>query len=281
MRLYFAGVVLSGLGLSVLACQSDYTMYPGIEGCDTDAGHCNNAAGGGVVPGAGGSTSASSTSGVGGATAATTLLGGVDIITAPTFQDTGTPYSGAANIVAVPQAGGTITTMFTGGSGATFELLDMPAGNAWILVQDTSGGAAGILSTYSGPVGTPNPAQITVPVLSSQLLTNIASNLPGALIGGVSPLAAQVVLVVTHGGAPYQGLTVSGGAGSAHVVYDIGPGSYSDTTTATSTGGTIVLLNLGTLGAATISLTDTTTMAVVPVTILTAANAATLVYLGL
>ena len=219
---------------------------------------------------------------MGGATAASNLIGGVDIINAPTFQDTGTAYSGTANIVALPPAGGTISAMFTGGSGATFDLMEVPAGESWILVQDKSGGAAGIMSTYSGPWGTPSPAQITLPALVSQLLANVSSDFQSPLIGGVSPLAAQVVLVVTRGGAPYQGVTVSGGAGSAQVAYDIGPGSYSDTTTATSTGGTIILFNVGPPGTTTVNLTDTATMtALHPVTVPTAAQAATLFFVDM
>jgi hypothetical protein len=98
----------------------------------------------------------------------------------------------------------------------------------------------------------------------------------------VSPQAAQIVLVLTHGGAPYQGVSVSGGVGSAQVAYDIGPGSYSDTTTATSTGGTILLFNVGTTGTTTVNLTDTATMtALHPVTVPTAAQAATLFFVDM
>ncbi len=277
MRLSFVGMVLGALGVAAgaVACSPTYDNYPPLSGCPVDAGHCS-AISGGASEGAGGSKSTSST-GAGGATAESSLLGGVDLISAPTFADTGTAYSGAANIVALPPVGSTITSTFAGGAGATFDLLDMPSGNSWILVQDTSGGSAGIVSTYSGPWGTPNPSPITLPVLSSQLLTNIASDLPGTLIGGVSSLAAQVVLIVTHGGAPYQGLSVTGGAGGAHVVYDIGPGAYSDTTSATSTGGTIILFNMSTTSTtATISLTDTATAVVYSVPVQTAPGTATL-----
>ncbi len=274
-----ASVVLCAAASSGLACQTGYTMYPAVQGCADDAGPCGSP-GGGVSPGAGGSTGASTSASVGGATAASDLVGGIDILSAPNFEDTGAAYEGAANVVALA-GGGTITAMFAGGSGATFELTNVPAGNSWILVQDTSGGSAGIVSTYSGPWGTPNASPITLPVLGSELLPNIASDLQVPLTGGVSSLGAQVVLLVTHGGAPYEGLAVSGGAGSATVAYDNGPGSYTDTATATSTGGSIILFNLGTTGATTLSLMDTATMAVFPVTVQTAAGAATLVSLGL
>ena len=167
------------------------------------------------------------------------------------------------------------------GGGSTFDLTNLPAkGGAWILVQDTSNGNAGILSTFSF-MSLPEASQVTLPVLAQGLLTNIGSNLPSVLIGGVSPLAAQVVLVVQHLGAPYQGLAVSGGAGSAHVVYDTGAGSYSDTAAATGAAGTIILFNAALTGLQNIRLTDTATMAVYTVGVQTGTGAATLGFIAL
>jgi hypothetical protein len=160
-------------------------------------------------------------------------------------------------------------------------LVNVPVGVSWLLVQDLSNGAAGIYSTFSAAT-LPVVPSLTLPVVDQSVLTSIASNLPNlTLQGGVSPLAAHVVLTLTQNDAPAAGISLTGGAGGGEVVYDIGPGTFSETATATGSGGTIIVFNAGLQGPDTITLTNAATMASYTVPVETGHGVVTLVSLDL
>jgi hypothetical protein len=170
-----------------------------------------------------------------------------------------TAYTGVANVTWQSLGGASGTAQALGNGTSTFDFTGVPGSSTWMYVEDTSGGTANILSTLS-PLQLPQVPGVTVPVVELDILQGVAlqqANL--AAVGGLNTAASQVVLMLTKGGAPYQGVQVSGGAGSADIAYDTGGCSYSDQATATGTGGTIVLLNSGLSGPTTLALTDTTT----------------------
>jgi hypothetical protein len=256
--------------LSIAACEKQLEKYPPPPPCEGPG--C--VSGGGKGSGAGGASGG--TGGAGGAPVGPADLNGtVHRISSPTFDDQAMiGFTGSATILA-PGPSGNVTAQYGGSVGTTFDLPGVNSGVDWVLVQDASGGGSGILSTYS-PVSLPSTSPIALPVLDAGLLTNIASNLPTVSAKGVSSLAAQVILIVTHQGAPYKGLAVTGGTGGAEIAYDIGPGAYSDQTMSTSTGGTIILFNAGIAGSQLITLTDTSTMMSYGITIQAATGAATI-----
>jgi hypothetical protein len=209
-------------------------------------------------PGAGGGTSSTST-GVGGASGTSVLSGNIELITSGCFN-MGTMFTGTANLVIEPTGASPITVGIGGMNAQTFDVKSVPSSSAWLLVQDTTMGGAGIFSTFSYWT-LPQPPGIQVPVVDSGMFTALASSIASIQqMGGISPQAAHVVLQLSHGAGPYQGVTVTGGTGSATVAYDQGGCTYTDQTTKTGAAGTIILFNAGLSGAVTIQVMDTATM---------------------
>lgn len=293
MRVVSTLAALFTVGLAGLDCQGTLTDYPPAGGCPVDSGVCSP--GGGGVMGAGGASTSTGT----GAGGSINQPGTVGSVTSPVFPSGAlTVFSGLATIVDLPSVGVTHTAPYAPALGAggspgslgaggsptgpnSFDLTGVPAGLSWLLVQDLSNGASGIYSTYSLAT-LPVVPSITLPVVEQLVLTNIASNLPSVQAhNGVSPLAAQVVLVLTHANAPFAGVTVTGGSGGAEIAYDIGPGTYSDSATTTGSGGTIILFNAALQGAAAITLQNTTTMTSYSIGVQTGPGIVTLLYADL
>jgi hypothetical protein len=267
--------VALAVGIALGACAEDKDRYPGIQPCTGSM--CGGVTPGVMGGGEGGSGGGmgSGGSGAGGAAATIDQTGTVHRITSPDFQDIGAPaYAGAATIVALPSAGGSFTAPYGGTNGTTFDLKGIPSGGTWFFVQDDTAGAAGIISTFSY-ANVPVLTGVTLPAIDVGVLENIASNLPSVSAVGVSPLAAQVIIFVEHAGAPYKGVSVSGGGAGAQVAYDSGAG-YSDSAAATGTFGVAILFNAGLSGSSTIALTDTSTNKTYGVEVQAAPGAATL-----
>ncbi len=83
------------------------------------------------------------------------------------------------------------------------------------------------------------------------------------------------MLVLTLAGQPYSGLQVTGGSAGGTVVYDIGPGTYSDSATVTGSGGTIIFFNAAGSGMTTITVTSMQLTKSFPLSVYTAAGAVT------
>ena len=258
-----AALVLLGIGCS--SSVPDYPML--VEVCTGDGGSCPPPV---ILVDGGGWTT--TTTGTGGGAVVVELKGGVGLVSSAAFDvKTATPYQGTANIVGTgPQ--GIVTAPYGGPAGTTFDLQGLSSGSQWLLVQDTSGGTT-VLSTWS-PVSLPSASPVTLPLLDTQTLAQIAAA-SSTVEGGLSPTAAQVVVQVTRGGAPYANVTATGGLGGAVVVYDTGPGTYSGTATATGSGGTILLFNAQLSGQSTITLKDAS-MATILVPVHAAPGAATM-----
>ncbi len=205
------------------------------------------------------------------------LTGTVERVDTPDFSTTApTSLTGAANIVIQPATGTQIVVPYGGSAPTTFDAMNVPAGPAWVYVQDQSMGSSGIWSTIS-VVSLPQLGPVVLPVVDEIFFTNLASNLPSVQIKGVSTQAAHVVLLLQHLGAPYKGVQVTGGSAGAQVVYDTGPGTYSDQSTATGTGGTVILFDAALSGLSTITLTDPVLAKSYTVPVFTATGAVTLV----
>jgi hypothetical protein len=279
MRLHLTLAALGAAGIVGFNCSPDLSHYPPVMGCDTDGGECGGPSGGGegTGPGMGGAGGGTAT---GGAPPSTSeLQGNVILVTTPSFDlSQATLYSGMANVIG-PTPKGTVSAPY-GMTGQTFDLMGVTSGSPeWVLVQDTSGGAAGVFSTWT-PLNLPILQQVSLPLVSAQVLTNIASDL-SSVVGGVSPELAHIVLQVTQGGAPYPNLSVTGGSGSAILVYDIGVGTYSDSATFTGSAGTVILFNSTLQGPSAITLTDQSSKVPYTVTVQAGQGAVTLVPLGL
>jgi len=271
------GVALAA-GLALGGCSVNTDRYPPPAQCT--GSRCDNTgsppgiktttgSGGGGQGGAGGA------GGSGGAAALIDQSGTVHRITSPDFQDLSTTsYAGLATIVALPNAGGTIQAPYGGSNGTTFTLAGVPSGATWLLVQDQTSGASGIISTFSY-ARLPVLGAFTLPVIESGALDTVASALPTVVTKGVSPLVAQVILLVAQNGSPFEGVSVTGGSGGAQIAYDSGAG-YSDSATATGPGGAIILFNAGLSGLSTITLTDAATSKTYGVEVQAAPGTATL-----
>jgi hypothetical protein len=277
MRLSRLGAVLAVAGAVALGCADKIPDYPPIQGCTS--GPCKSS-GAGIGSGAGtgtaGTGGGTTTTGSGGQVALGTLTGSVHRMVDPAFAMMGpTTVTTPATIVIQPASGPQITALYGGSNGTTFTASNVPAGLAWVEVQDQSGGGAMIWNTIS-PVIMPQIAPIVLPAVDQGTMTNVVSNLPSVQAKGVSTFASHVVLMLQFNGAPYKGLQVTNGAGGAIVIYDTGPGSYSDSNTATGIAGTIILFDSSLTGPATITLTDPTLMKSYMVTVMTATGAVTL-----
>jgi hypothetical protein len=269
--------------LAWLGCQPGVDSFGPPPVCISDAGACLSHSGGAVGGvGVGGATVSSSVGAGGfGAAEATNLTGTVGIITSPTFTGT-TPFAGVASVVAPGPGGVSVTEAIggTSGNGNSFDLMTIASGPQWLMVQNTTAaGGADIFSTYSLvdlPIATP----IVLPVVELGLLTQIATSQPTP-VSTVSTSASQLVILVTHLGQPYKGVSLNGVAGGATVLYDIGPGAYSDEATATGTGGVIILFNTSLEGGSLIGLLDTNTQAMSSVQVMTAPGVVSLVQAAL
>jgi hypothetical protein len=274
MRLHPAWLLLAPLALAAFACEPPTPDYPYPGGCNINLGPCGVHLGGGMgTTGAGGATAST---GVGGSTGTSELSGNIELITSECFN-MGTMFNGTANLVIQPAGAAAVTVGIGGMNPETFDVTNVPSSSAWLLVQDTTMGGAGIFSTLSY-WSLPQPPGIQVPVVDSGMFTSIAASIPSLQLGGgISTQAAHVVLQVSNGTGPYAGLAVTGGAGSATVVYDQGGCTYTDQTTMTGSAGTIILFNAGLSGAATIQLTDMNTMQSFSVPVYTGGGIVTLV----
>ncbi len=259
MRLHWTSAALGAVIAGGLGCSPDLSMYPPIEGCSLDAGRCGGPSGGGTGPGtgvggAGGNVTTSTGSG---GVAVGELRGDVEPFTSTTFtMISGTPMAGAATIVFTPASGPPINVGYGGANGTSFDVMKVPGGEGWGYVQDACNGADGIWPTIT-QFSVPQLSNIAIPVVTQQLFANLASDLPTVQLTGVSPQAAQIVLLLTLAEpCRSQALQVTGGSGAATGVYDIGPGTYSDSATMTGSGGTIILFNSGGSGMTTITVTS-------------------------
>ncbi|APR79438.1 Hypothetical protein A7982_04785 [Minicystis rosea] len=264
------GVAALAAGIALAGCQKDTDLYPAPPGCEGST--CTPSISGGSTPEKDGGQGGG---GTGGAPATIDQTGTVHRIVSSTFDDTSTqPYTGAATIVALPQVGGMVSTMYGGAAGTTFSFTKIPSGPAWFLVQDDTGGTGEVLSTISF-ASLPVLSNFTLPIIDLGTMQNIAYSLPTVSSQGVSTLAAQVILFVYHANAPYKGVQVVGGAGGAKIAYDNGSG-YSDSATATGTNGTVILFNAGLSSLSKIVLKDTSTQQTYEVPVQVATGAATL-----
>jgi hypothetical protein len=267
--------LLAFLGWAFCACGSSVPDYPLIMDI-CDGGYC-------PPPGltvshaatsTGTASGSSSTGGVGGAGPTSDLSGTVHSIASPAFTDSGTSFSGAASIAIYPSKGNQINAGYGGSSGTTFDAQNLPAGKAWLFVEDQSMGASGVWSTVSS-LTLPQIGTVALPVIDQALVTGIAATLPTVMAKGVSTTASHVVLLLTHAGAPYKGVQVTGGSGGALIAYT-GAGTYSDSATTTGTAGVALLFDTSLSGLATITVTELTSMKSWPVEVLTGAGAITL-----
>lgn len=249
-------VLRFALAIALVACAPDKELYPAPPGCEGDLCNSPPVTGGtiGKDGGAGGDSS-----GTGGAPATIEQTGTVHLLASPSFRDTATSsYPGSATIHAISVAKGTsATTPYGSTTGTLFDFAAIPSGATWLLVEDTSGGAGGVLSTFSY-AELPVLPSIVLPVVDKGTLDGVASSLPSVAATGVSTQAAQVILFVSKGGAPFAGAKVSGGSGNAQIAYDAGAG-YSDSATSTGPNGTAILFNASLAGKATLQVTDTAT----------------------
>lgn len=255
--------------LSGMGCSPADTTYPPPPPCQGP--HCNTNPAGGSNPGQDGG-------GIGGSDAGTPaagdVTGTVHRIANGAFDDLDTLFNSSATVVALPPGAAMISAPYGGSAGTSFKLPSVPSGLIWFFVRDETSGGAGVLSTLS-LVQLPALTSIPLPVIDLGVLQNIASSLPAVSAKGVSSLAAQIILILTHGNGPYKGVAVSGGAAGAQIVYDLGPGNYTDTGTVTGAAGTVILFNSGLAGLSTLTLTDPTTMTTYHLPVQTAAGAAT------
>jgi hypothetical protein len=278
MRFSRLGPFLGVATTIAIGCGDKLTTYPPPKGCNMDAGPCPMSSGAGIGSGAGtGTGGGTTTTGSGGEVPLGTLTGTVVRMLDPTFVSANGPkITSLASIVIQPATGPQIVAPYGGTNGTTFTATNVPAGLAWVEVRDESQGGAGIWSTITA-LTMPQISSVTLPVVDEGTLTNLASNLPN--VGAKGPLSTQashVVLMFRFNGTPYKGLQVTGGTNGAVIVYDTGPGNYSDQTMATGTAGTVILFDSGLTGPATISLTDPTMMKTYQVTAMTAQGAVTL-----
>jgi hypothetical protein len=274
MRFRFGSRIGASLVLAAVGCGPHLETYGPPINCPPGDSSCNVIAGG-TQTGSGGADGGADAAGT-----TTEVTGSVVRLTAQTFDDASpATFAGAATIVA-PGPGGTVSAMYGGTAGTTFDLKGVDTGQVWFEVQDGTSGGAGILSTLS-VVNLPALGAITLPVIDLGTLQIIAGSLPSVAPVGVSAQASQVILLIQHGNAPFKGVSVSGGASGAAIAYDLGGSAYSDTATATGTAGIAILFNAGLSGTSTLTLTDTATMKTYQVAVQAAKGAATIVGISL
>jgi hypothetical protein len=266
MRSSLALLVLLAASSS-LGCEPALPDYPPIQGCDLDAGPCTMG-GGGIGIGTGGATTTTNTAagstGAGASTSTSTLTGTIGLVTSECFGPPTTPFTGAVSLVVTPSAGSPVTVPYGNGGGtggspttASFDLPNLTGSSAWALVEDTTNGGSGILSTLSY-LTLPQIGPVEIPVIDSGMFTSLATSQPDLAATGLDTSAAQLVLQIAHAGSPYQGVSLTSGV-SGTVAYDTGGCTYDDTASATGSDGIIIVFNAGGSGAITITLTSSTT----------------------
>jgi hypothetical protein len=256
--------------VAALGCSSSVGDYPMAPACDFgDGGSCPP-----PVFTDGGTTTSSTSSGTGtggGSGAQATLSGSLALVSSPTFSlQTASAYQGYATIVGSGPGG--VATANYDLMTSSFTLTGLSTGSQWLLVT-ASDGSFDTNQTYS-VVTVPSASPVTLPVVATPTLTQIAAGIP-ALSGGLSQTAAQIVVEVTKGGAPYANVSATGGTGSAVVVYDTGAGTYAASATATGSGGTILLFNAQLSGESVLTLKDNASAATISVALHAAAGSVT------
>lgn len=265
MRLVMGfGVAALAAGIALTGCQVQTDLYPAPPPCEGPLCGNSPSGGGGIVPKPDGGSGAGGTGGTGSSSSSTggnvgiNQIGTVTRLVSPSFDDTTTQVlSAAATIFGSPNGGNSYSTPYDVATGK-FTLTNVPSGPTWFLVQDESSGAADILSTISFAT-LPVLGNFSLPVIDRGTMQTIALSLPTVAAQGISSLAAQVILVISHANAPYKGVKVTGGAGGAKIAYDNGAGYTDSTTAATGTRGTVILFNAGLSSPSIITVTDTAT----------------------
>jgi hypothetical protein len=262
-------------------CGDGVPDYPRLmSSCAPDAGWCPPP-GTGAAPatvsatsGPTGSSASASGSSSSGSASTSDLSGTVHRIVSTDFSAAmAMPYAGPAKIALYSMVGSEIDTTYGGTAGPSFAAKSVPSGKAWILVQDQS--MASVWSTVSA-LDLPQLTSVALPVIDRTVFTTIAATLPNVQTKGVLPTLAHVVLLLQHAGSPYAGVKVSGGAGGGVVVYDTGPGTYSDAATATGAAGTVLLFDTTLSSYATITISDPALSKSWPITVLTGGGLVTL-----
>jgi len=243
-----AGLWAVGIAVLAFGCGSEPTGFGPPPSCPPENPLCKGTPGSGSVPG--GEGGGGSGGGAAGGQEETSAEGTVRAIVDEAFQ-VSTPYTGVATIYGLSPNGSTVSAPYGGATGSSFTLDGVTTGTSWLLVEDNTGGAGGILSTYS-PHFLPDPSPLVLPVIERSVLQNIAlgQGLPLPALTG-----AQVVLEIERADAPLAGVTVEG-VMDGTLLYDTGAGTYSDVTNQTGIAGTIVMLDLGGTGERTFTLTD-------------------------
>jgi hypothetical protein len=209
------------------SCPSATTISGGVE-----------ASGGGVGGGSTGSGAGGDGQG-GGETA--TVSGDVVVVDSLAFNSTSV-YANPAFVYGDAPSGKEIGQPY---DGVTFTIDGVARGNTWFLVVPTDTTDT-VFPTYSKRHVAAD--KLSLSLLDQQVLTAIGLDAGLAL----STLHAQIVLRVTDGKNPIQGITAES-AGAGLILYDFGPTSYSIQNNATGDRGTIVLLNQS---STSITLTD-------------------------
>lgn len=262
--------------ITLIGCAPEESHYPATTGCSGT--RCVNPTPTGGTTGKDGGTGGNG--GTGGAAATVDQSGSVAVLATSSFtQASATPFTGLAKITAVQPSGATASVPYGGANGTTFTFKGLESGPQWFLVEDQSGGAADIFSTFSYQ-DVPTIPALTLPVVDAPTLRTIANALPSVAPSGVSNLAAHVILFVTEAGTPKSGVKISGGSGGGQVAYDFGAG-YSDSASATGVNGVAILFNAGLSGTAPITLLDTATNKAHSTHVEAAAGAVTLAAIAL
>ena len=253
MRFRLSFALLGGLLAGALGCQPASSGAPGPkpcfveEPCETNTSEmcqlpCKDSPGGGVGHGgSGGDTSAGGggTGGSGGSGGKSVdVSGNVVRFTTATFDAT-VPHTNLTTVSAVDVNGDMITVDTNNGA---FEMKSVAKGDQWVLVTDTSGGAAGIFSTYSAqPMD--GMSLLEVPVIPITALDDVAIQVD---VPTFTPGAAQMVILFLDdaSGQPVEGVTIGALAGAKYG-FDIGgQGAYTTNPQQTGPLGTAVLFNV-------------------------------------
>jgi hypothetical protein len=234
---------------------------------------------GGSNPTGGGGNGGSSGSGAGGGAQAN-VTGTVQEYVDSGFTALGsTLFSKPALVTALPSM---VTSTYDSANNAStqFDLMNVPSGPTWFLVQDQPVGSANVYPTLS--YSTVPAAALALPLIAQEDFNQVASAVAG--VGGVTPGTAQVVLILynSNGTMLYSGVSVTGGSGNGTIAYDTGvSGTYSSLATSTGAAGTVILFNAALNGLTPITLLDTATMTPFSLSVWTNPNAVTLLVTSL
>jgi hypothetical protein len=231
--------------VAVACTEAEHDPQGAGPSCKTDCGS-------GAVGGSGSPKDAGAAGDAGAADAATSDAGaGVDVVVTlvtygePTFG-AADAYLGAATIEADKAGGGTVSAAYGGAAGTEVTLTGVASGSSWLYVDDSSGGATGVFSTFSLHT-LPANGTLGLPVISRPLLSAIFTKLP--VPGVVDATKSQIILRFKRKGVPVAGIKPAAAVAGATLVFDNGPGVYTTDATTTGTGGMLLLLNTN-VGAA-------------------------------